>query len=57
MVEIRANKSETSHLLKLRCKINNKLVCCFVNLKVTYSFMTLQAMEPLETKIILLIDP
>ncbi len=57
VVEIRANKSETSNLLKLRCKINNKLVCCFLNLGATNSFMTLQIVERLEVKIILPKDP
>jgi hypothetical protein len=27
MVEIGANKSEVSNLLKLRCKMNNKFLC------------------------------
>jgi len=57
VVEIRVNKNETSNLLKLRCKINNKLVCCFLDLRVTNSLMTLQVVERLEFKIILLIDP
>jgi len=57
VVEIRVNKSETSNLQKLRCKINNKLVCCFLDLKATNSFMTLQVVERLEIKIILLIYP
>jgi hypothetical protein len=32
MVKIRAHKSEASNLLKLKCNINNKLVCCLLNL-------------------------
>jgi hypothetical protein len=57
VVEIRVNKSETSNLLKLKCKINNKLVFCFLDLRATNSFMILQVVERLEVKIILLIDP
>jgi hypothetical protein len=30
MVEIGAHKNETSNLLKLNCKINNKVMCFFL---------------------------
>jgi hypothetical protein len=32
MVKIKALENEASNLLKLKCKINNKLVCCFLDL-------------------------
>jgi hypothetical protein len=40
MAEIRAHESETSNLLKLNCKINNKVTCCPMGLGTTNSFMT-----------------
>jgi hypothetical protein len=43
MAKVRANKSEASNLLKLRCKVNNVFVCCFLDLGMTNLFMTLQA--------------
>ncbi len=39
MVEIRANKSKASNLLKLRCKMNNEFLCCILNSGMTNSFM------------------
>jgi hypothetical protein len=41
MVEIGAHKSEASNLLKLNCKINNKIMGSFLDLRRTNSFMTL----------------
>jgi hypothetical protein len=40
MVEIGAHENETSNLLKLNCKINNKVMCCFLGSRATNSFMT-----------------
>jgi hypothetical protein len=42
MAKIGAHKSKASNLLKLKCKMNNELVCCLFNSQVTNSFMTLQ---------------
>jgi hypothetical protein len=39
MAEIRAYKSEASNLLKLNCKINNKIVGCHLDSRMTNSFM------------------
>jgi hypothetical protein len=41
IVKIRAYKSETSNLLKLNCKINNKIGGCFLDSRATKSFMIL----------------
>jgi len=38
VVEIRANKSKASNLLKLRCKMNNEFLCSILNSRVTNSF-------------------
>ncbi len=43
MAEIQAHESEASNLLKLKCKINNELVCYLLDLGATNSFMILQA--------------
>jgi hypothetical protein len=43
MAKIMAHESEASNLLKLNCKINDKLVGCLLDLGVTNSFMILQA--------------
>ncbi len=40
VVKIRAYKNKTSNLLKLNCKINNKIVGCLLDLGTTDSFMT-----------------
>jgi hypothetical protein len=40
MGEIRAYESKTSNLLKLNYKINNEIVGCFLDVRVTNSFMT-----------------
>jgi hypothetical protein len=45
MAKIGAHKSEASNLLKLNYKINNKIVDCFLDLRATNSFMTLQVVE------------
>ncbi len=42
MVEIRAHESKASNSLKLNYKINNKIVGCLLDLKMTNSFITLQ---------------
>ncbi len=52
-----AHKSEASNLLKLKCMINNELVCCFLELKATNSFMISQAVEQLGFNIKLVADP
>jgi hypothetical protein len=36
--KIGAHESETSNLLKLNCKINDELVCYFLDIGVTNSF-------------------
>jgi hypothetical protein len=41
IIEIGANESEASNLLKLKCKINDKLVCYLLDLRVINLFMTL----------------
>jgi hypothetical protein len=46
-----ANKSKTSNLLKLKCKINDKLVCYFLYSIVMNSFMTSQVMECWESRL------
>ncbi len=48
---------DVSNLLKVKCKINNKWVCCFLDLGVTNLFMTLQTMEWLGVKTKLAVDP
>ncbi len=40
-----ANKSESSNFLKLKCKINDKLVYYLLDLRAMDSFMILLAME------------
>jgi hypothetical protein len=45
MAKMVAHKSEATHLLKLKCKINNELVCCLFHSETTNSFMTSQAAE------------
>jgi hypothetical protein len=45
MVEIGAHESDASNLLKWNCEINDKLVCCLLDLGVTNSFMTPQGVE------------
>jgi hypothetical protein len=41
MTKTRAHKSIASNLLKLKCKMNNELVCCFLDSQATNYFMTL----------------
>ncbi len=43
MAKIGAHKSEAFNLLKLNCKINNKIVGCLLDSRVTNSFMILEA--------------
>jgi hypothetical protein len=43
MAKIGAHKSEAFNLLKLNCKINNKIVGCLLDSRVTNSFMILKA--------------
>jgi hypothetical protein len=38
VAKIGAHESETSNLLKLNCKINDELVCCFLDIGATNSF-------------------
>jgi hypothetical protein len=45
MVEIGAHENDASNLLKWNCEINDKLVCCLLDLGVTNSFMTPQGVE------------
>jgi hypothetical protein len=40
MAEIEAHENEASNLLKLNCKINDKLVGCLLDSGATNSFMT-----------------
>jgi len=40
MAEIGVHKNETSSLLKLNCKINNKVMCYLLGSRTTNSFMT-----------------
>jgi hypothetical protein len=46
-----AKKSEASDFLMLKCKINDKLVCYFLDSRAMNSFMTLQVMECWESKL------
>jgi len=39
MDEIRAHESEASNLLKLNCKISDKIVGCLLDSRTTNSFM------------------
>ncbi len=57
MAEIRAHKSKASNLLKLNCRINDKLVYCFLDLRVTNSFMIPRTIKQLGVKIELVVDP
>jgi len=57
VAEIGAHKNEASNLLKLNCKINDKLVGCFLDLGVTNLFMTLQMMKQLGIKTELMANP
>jgi len=57
VVEIGAHESEASNLLKLNCKINDKLVCCFLDSRATNLFIILQAAKQLGVKTKLMIDP
>jgi hypothetical protein len=41
VAEIGAHESEASNLLKLNCKINDELVCCFLDIRATYLFTIL----------------
>jgi hypothetical protein len=45
MAEVKVHKSKTSNLLKLNCKINDKLMCCLLDLGTINSFMILQVVE------------
>jgi hypothetical protein len=45
MAKIGAHKSKASNLLKLKCKMNNELVCCFLDSRVTNSSMTFASRE------------
>jgi hypothetical protein len=42
MAKVGAHKIEASNLLKLKCKINNKLMFCLLDLGVTNLVMTSQ---------------
>jgi predicted aspartyl protease len=55
--KIGAHESEASNLLKLNCKINDKLVCCLLDLGATNSFMTVQAAKRFGVKTELMVDP
>ncbi len=52
MAKIQAHGSEASNLLKLKCTINNVLVCCFLDLGATNLFMTLQATIQNQTELV-----
>jgi hypothetical protein len=41
VVEVGAHESKAFNLLKLNCKINNEIVGCFLDSRVTNLFMTL----------------
>jgi hypothetical protein len=45
MAKMGAHKNEACNLLKLQCEISNELVCCFLDLETTNSFMTSQVVE------------
>jgi hypothetical protein len=45
MTKVGAYESKTSNLLKLNCNINDEIVGCFMDLKMTNSFMILQVAE------------
>jgi len=51
-----AHESKASNLLKLNCKINNKIVGCFLDLRSTNSFMTLKQWN-IRIKIELMVNP
>jgi hypothetical protein len=51
VAQIGPNKGEASNLLKLKRKINNKLVCYFFNSRTTSLFVTLQMAKQLGIKI------
>jgi hypothetical protein len=57
MAKIGAHKSETFNLLKLNCKVNNKIVGCLLDSKMTNLFMILGVVEWFGVKIELLEDP
>ncbi len=57
MAKIGAHKIEASNLLKLKCKINNKLMCCLLDLGVTNLVMTSQVTKRLGVKTKLLANP
>jgi hypothetical protein len=51
-----AHESKASNLLKLNCKINNKIVGCFLDLRSSNSFMTLKQWN-IRIKIELMVNP
>jgi hypothetical protein len=57
MVKIGAHKSKAFNLLKLNCKINNKIVGYLLDSRVTNSFMILEVVEQLRVKIELMENP
>jgi hypothetical protein len=50
MVEIGAHESEASNLLKLNYKINDKLVCCFLDLGTINLFIIMKVAQQLGVK-------
>jgi len=57
MAKIGAHKSEAFNLLKLYYKINNKIVGCLLDSRVTNSFMILEVVLQLRVKIELMENP
>ncbi len=57
MAKIGAHKIEASNLLKLKCKINNKLMFCLLDLGVTNSVMISQVTKWLGVKTKLVANP
>jgi hypothetical protein len=57
VAKIGAHESKASNLLKLNCKINDKIVGCLLDPGMTNSFMIPQVAEQLGVKIELVVDP
>ncbi len=57
MVKIGVHENKASNLLKLNCKINNKIVGCFLGKKAINLFMTLQTTKQFGIKIELMANP
>jgi hypothetical protein len=57
VTKIGAHKSEASNLLKLNCKINDKIVGCLLDSKATNSFMTSHVTKQFRFKIELVVYP